>query len=95
MTSELSREIDREALKRWAVEELERMKLKNTTIAFADVHKRKHGITKTKIVNNNGTPEKYFEIVIYKGRNLEELKDELDVEMFRDIVRHEICHVLV
>lgn len=88
--NDLNKEINREELKKWAIEEVKKYGVKNTTIRFGRVSKKWHGTTKTKIIDG----EKHFVITIHKGENLEEIKDELDVEMFKDTVKHEICHVL-
>ena len=83
--NDLAKEINREELKRWAIEEIKKTGLKNTTIRFGKVSKKWHGTTNTKIIDG----EKHFVITIHKGENLEELKDELDVEMFKDTVKHD------
>lgn len=87
----MSDEINREELKKWTTDKINELCGSNVSVVFGRKNKKWHGVTKT-VMNNNG--EKSFRITIHKGTDLEELKDELDVDMFKDTVVHEACHVL-
>ena len=78
-------------LMNWAKDEVKKYGEGRVFIEFKRQHKKKLGVCKP---IPGSEPIKY-QLEIYWGENLEEVKDDIDLERFKDTVHHEIAHALV
>jgi predicted SprT family Zn-dependent metalloprotease len=79
---------DKEKLREWVSEQITRfvdpsIKVK---VLYKDRHDDRCGITSYQ--GNNS-----YIIKIFSGKNLEEIRNKMDVEMFKDTVLHELAHI--
>jgi len=79
-------EVNREELKKWAEDKIVELIGHPINVVYKKHHKTKWGATKWDKEKNE------YVIMLYFGSNLEDIKDELDVENYKDTVLHEIAH---
>ena len=79
-------EVNREELKKWTGDKISELIGHPLNVIYRKHHRTKWGITKWNNERND------YIIVLYFGSNLEDVKDETDVEIYKDTVLHEIVH---